>query len=95
MAEILETQHPIDEPVYTVDELAKQLKVHPSTVRRLFIDQEGVIRLGHGRLRSKKTVFQLENSGQRRTARFQRDEGGVMAARELSGSAGPAVHCSG
>jgi len=59
MAEILETQHPIDEPVYTVDELAKQLEVHPSTVRRLFIDQEGVIRLGHGRLRSKKQYFGL------------------------------------
>jgi hypothetical protein len=56
---VLDTQHPLDEPVFTVDELAKQLKLHRSTVTRLFLDEEGTIRLGHARLRGKKQYFTL------------------------------------
>lgn len=54
-----DTQHPLDEPVSTVDELAKQLKMHRSTVTRLFIDEPGVIRYGHSRLRGKKQYYTL------------------------------------
>jgi len=36
----------IEEPKYTCDELAKVYKLHSSTVRKIFMDEEGVVRLG-------------------------------------------------
>lgn len=54
-----ETQQAIDEIVYTADELAARLKLHPATIRRMFIDEPGVIRLGHAGLRGKKQYYSL------------------------------------
>lgn len=56
---MLDPKHAIDETVYTADELAERLKVHPATIRKMFIDEPGVIRLGHAGLRGKKQYFSL------------------------------------
>ena len=37
----------IDEPKYTCEELAIAHKLHASTIRKMFIEEEGVIRIGH------------------------------------------------
>lgn len=49
----------LEEPVYTPDELARLRKLHPSTVRKMFIDEEGVIRIGHKGLRGRRQYFTL------------------------------------
>jgi len=49
----------IEELVYTPDELAAAKKLHPSTVRKLFIDEPGVIRLGHHAGRKRRQYFTL------------------------------------
>jgi hypothetical protein len=36
-----------DEPVYTAEELGKLKKLHSSTVQKIFLQEEGVIRIGH------------------------------------------------
>lgn len=55
----MDTRHELDEPVFTADELAERLKLHPATIRRMFIDEPGVIRLGHAGLRGKKQYYSL------------------------------------
>jgi hypothetical protein len=35
-----------DEPVLTIYEIAKEVKTSPNVIRRLFQDEEGVIKLG-------------------------------------------------
>jgi transcriptional regulator GlxA family with amidase domain len=40
----------INEPVYTANELAEKSKLHPSTIRRLFRAEPGVITLGRQHL---------------------------------------------
>ena len=37
----------INEPIFTPAEIAKHNKLHPATVRELFLNEPGVIRLGH------------------------------------------------
>jgi hypothetical protein len=44
---------------YTPEEIGKLIKLHPGTVRRLFIDEEGVLRLGHGPTRRKRQYYTL------------------------------------
>jgi hypothetical protein len=56
---MVEAINAADEPVYTVDELAHSKKLHPSTVRKLFLDETGVIRLGHGRRRGRRQYYTL------------------------------------
>jgi len=53
------TLNAIDEEVFTPDELAALRKLHPSTIRRLFLDEPDVIRLGHPTTRKKKQHFTL------------------------------------
>jgi hypothetical protein len=48
-----------DEPVFTAEELATLKKLHPSTIRRLFLDEPGVIRLGHSGSRKRHQHFTL------------------------------------
>ena len=36
----------IDEPVYTTSEVARSRKLNPATIRKLFVDEPGTIRLG-------------------------------------------------
>ena len=45
--------------IYTPDEIANLHKLHPSTVRRMFIDEDGVIRIGHPARRGKRQHFTL------------------------------------
>jgi hypothetical protein len=54
-----EAQEELNEPLYTSDELARAKKLHASTVRRLFLDEPGVIRFGHGRRRGRRQYFTL------------------------------------
>jgi hypothetical protein len=49
----------LQEQFFTPDELAKLLKLHPSTIRRLFVDEPGVLRYGHAGLHGKKQYFSL------------------------------------
>jgi hypothetical protein len=55
----MQTANAIDEPVYTAEELARSRKLHPATIRKLFLDEPGVIRLGHGGRRGKRQYFTL------------------------------------
>ena len=38
--------------VFTADKIAKAHKLHPGTVRKMFLREPGVLRLGRGRRRS-------------------------------------------
>lgn len=49
----------LNEPVFTAEELAKFRKLHPATIRKLFVDEPGVLRLGHGGRRGKRQYFTL------------------------------------
>jgi len=49
----------VSEPVFTPEELAKSRKLHPVTIRKLFLHEPGVIRLGHPRRRGKRQYFTL------------------------------------
>jgi hypothetical protein len=37
----------LQEEVFTSDELAKRMKLHPSTIRKIFVEEPGVFRIGH------------------------------------------------
>jgi hypothetical protein len=56
---MLEVPNKTDETVYTAEELARAKKVHASTVRKLFLNEPGVIRFGAGRRRGKRQYFTL------------------------------------
>jgi hypothetical protein len=45
------------EPMYTPEELAKLVKLHPATVRRRFVDEPGTIRFGSPGSRHKRQRF--------------------------------------
>ena len=49
----------VDEPIFTPGELAKLTKFHVSTIRKLFTDEAGVLRLGHAGLGRKRQYFTL------------------------------------
>jgi hypothetical protein len=72
----LHTPNPIPEPIFTAEELAGRIKLHASTVRKLFVDQPGVIRIGHPTSRGRRQYF--TDSCQRCKASFrQSDRGGT------------------
>lgn len=48
-----------NEPVFTAEELAREKKLHPTTIRKLFVDEPGVIRLGHSHVRGRRQYFSL------------------------------------
>jgi hypothetical protein len=48
-----------DEPHYTSTELARQKRVHPSTIRELFIDEPGVLCFGRARARGRRQYYVL------------------------------------
>jgi hypothetical protein len=48
----MQETHAIDEPVHTVEEIAQSKKLHPSTVRKRFKDEPGVLLWGSGRRRT-------------------------------------------
>jgi hypothetical protein len=49
----------VDEPKLTPQQVAKLYGLHPSKVRRIFVDEPGVIRIGHSATRQKKQYFSL------------------------------------
>jgi len=49
----------INETLNTPEELARRTKLHPSTIRKMFLDEPGVIRLGHSTTRRKKQYYTL------------------------------------
>lgn len=49
----------LNEPKYTPEDLAKLHKLHPSTIRKLFLDEPGVLRIGHFSGRGKRQYFTL------------------------------------
>jgi hypothetical protein len=59
MVESPEDPKTIVELKFTVEELAAQHKVHRSTIQKLFVDEPGVIRFGHGGSRKKRQYFTL------------------------------------
>ena len=48
-----------EQTIFTTDELAALTKLHPATIRRRFMDEDGVIRLGHPATRRKRQKFTL------------------------------------
>jgi hypothetical protein len=48
-----------EEKTFTVAELAAAVRLHPVTVRRMFFDERGVIRIGHGALRGRRQHYTL------------------------------------
>jgi hypothetical protein len=56
---VTEIRERIEEPKYTSEELAKLTKLHPSMIRKMFIDQPGVIRIGHTGTGKKRQYFTL------------------------------------
>jgi hypothetical protein len=49
----------LNEPHFTPEELAKPRKLHPATIRKLFLHEEGVILLGHPSRSGKRQYFTL------------------------------------
>lgn len=56
---LMDAPNALDELVYTAEELAKLKKLHPSTIRKMFIDEPGVMRLGRGGSRNRKQYYTL------------------------------------
>jgi hypothetical protein len=44
---------------YTPAEVSKLIKFHPSTIRRLFGGELGVVRVGHGQTRRKRAYVSI------------------------------------
>ena len=74
--EITESANALDEQVYTPAEIAKARKLHPAKIRELFVDEPGVIRLGHGAKGNRRQYFTLEHSGERSSSRLRAHDGG-------------------
>ena len=49
----------VHEPIFTAEELARVHRLHPATIRKLFREEPGVIRLGHGYRRDRRQYFTL------------------------------------
>jgi hypothetical protein len=56
---VREPSKAIEETVFTPKELAEQAKLHTSTIRKLFADQPGVIRLGHAGSRGHRRYYTI------------------------------------
>jgi len=54
-----EVMNVTDEPIYTAEELARSRKLHPATIRKLFVDEPGVLRLGHPARGGRRQYFTL------------------------------------
>ena len=48
-----------DEAIFTAEELAASKRLHPSTIRKMFMNQPGVIRLGHPASAGRQQYFTL------------------------------------
>lgn len=59
MQDVLKLLGATEQTIFTTDELATITKLHPATIRRRFLDEEGVIRVGHPATRRKRQRFSL------------------------------------
>ena len=48
-----------DEAIFTSEELAASKRLHPSTIRKMFMNEPGVIRLGHPAFAGRRQYFTL------------------------------------
>jgi hypothetical protein len=48
-----------NEEIYTTEEFARAKRLHPSTVRKLFLHEPGVLRLGRARRRGQRQYYTL------------------------------------
>lgn len=55
----LQITNPIEEPIFTSDELAERTKLDPTTIRKIFVDEPGVIRLGRSGSRDRRKYYAL------------------------------------
>jgi hypothetical protein len=55
----MESTNTMEEAVYTPEELAGAKKLHPTTIRKLFVDEPGVIRLGQGSRLGRRQYYTL------------------------------------
>ncbi len=51
--------NPIEEPIFTAEELAERTKLHPTTIRKIFVNEPGVIRLGRSGSRDRRKYYTL------------------------------------
>lgn len=49
----------LDEPKFSPQQVSQKYGLHPSKVRRIFLDEPGVIRIGHPATRTRKQYFTL------------------------------------
>ena len=47
----------VEEPFFTAGEIAKKVKLTPETVHKIFLDEPGVRRFGHGATRTRKQRY--------------------------------------
>ena len=68
---------------YTPDELAKVLRVHPCTIRRRFLDEPGVVRLGSpgDASRRQRVVLRIPHSVAERVYRQLASSAGLEVCR--------------
>jgi hypothetical protein len=57
--EAAKTLNILDEPVYTPAEVGKLTKFHPAKIREIFVDEPGVIRLGHPAIGRRRQYYTL------------------------------------
>ena len=55
----MDTLQELNEPKYTPEEIGEIYKLHPSTVRKRFVDEPGVIRMGHPGSQRRRQHFTL------------------------------------
>jgi hypothetical protein len=48
-----------DEPVFTTGQLGKLKRLHSSTIQKMFLEEEGVIRIGHAKDKDRRQHFTL------------------------------------
>jgi hypothetical protein len=53
------TLQDLNEPKFTPEEISEIFKLHPSTVRKRFVDEPGVIRMGHPGSRGRRQHYTL------------------------------------
>ncbi len=59
MSNSRDKSEPLDEPMYALEEIAKSKRLHPATIRKLFVAELGVIRLGHAATARRGQCYRL------------------------------------
>jgi len=59
MSKVLQAHIDVEEKHYTTQELADSRKVHRTTIARLFMDEPGVLLIGHASTRTKRQRYTM------------------------------------